>query len=177
MQETQTLARPYAQAAFELAHDAGSLPAWSDALALLALAVQNPQLQAVLGDPRVGTERGVALVLAIGGERFFAGFGNFVRVLGTAGRLGVVPEIARLFERLRAQAEGIADVEVVSAYPLEATEEQGIVTALERRLGKRVRVSRRVDPAIIAGAVIRVGDLVFDATLRGRLRHMASQLQ
>jgi F-type H+-transporting ATPase subunit delta len=177
MTGTATIARPYAQAAFELASEAGNLPAWSNALAALTAAVGDPQLKAVARDPRVAAERLEKIVLAVAGAESLAAFGNFVRILIQAKRLLVAPEIARQFEERRAQMEGIADVEVISAFELEPEEEQRIVSAMKRRFGKEVRLTRRVDANLIGGAIIRIGDSVFDASLRGRLRHLASMLQ
>jgi len=177
MQEIATIARPYAEAAFELAREQDALERWSDALEVLAVIVSDPQLRAVAGDPRVGGERTLELIFAVGGDRFFDQFRNFIRVLVAAARLPAVVAMLVQFQRLRAQAEGVAQVEVVSAYPLEPHEEQRIAAAVQRRGDRQVRVTQRVDESLIGGAIIRSGDSVIDASLRGRLQHMTNRLR
>ena len=97
-----------------------------------------------------------------------------MKVLASAGRLSVVPEISHAFSGRRAAAENIADVEVVSAFPLDPELEQRIATAMRARLQKEVRITQHVDPTLIGGARVKVGDMVFDASLRGGLTQLAN---
>ena len=91
------------------------------------------------------------------------------------GRLQVLPEIARLFEELRAEAQGSVDVEVISAFDLSADQEQVIAAAIKRRVSKDLKVTTRIDRGLIGGAIVRVGDLVIDASLRGRLQQLSTR--
>jgi len=176
MQENLTIARPYAQAAFAHAQGEGSIPAWSDALAYLSAVVSDDDMRRVISDPRVGRQRAVDLLLEVGGAKFTGSFRNFVKVLSASHRLGIVPEVAELFEEQRAAAENVVNAEVVSAYELEPHETQRIASALQSRLKKEVRVAQRVEPDLIGGAVVRVGDMVYDVSIRGGLTQLANQL-
>lgn len=176
MQENLTIARPYAQAAFAHAQGEGGVPAWSDALAFLSAAVTDPEMRRVISDPRVGRDRAVDLLLEVGGARFVGSFRNFIKVLSASHRLGIVPEIAQLFDEQRAAAENVVNAEVVSAFELEPHETQRIASALQSRLKKEVRVTQRVERELIGGAVVRVGDRVYDVSIRGGLTQLANQL-
>lgn len=177
MQENATIARPYAQAVFEEARGQGRLDEWSAMLSLLALMVADPDLRRVIGDPRIGRSRLQNLLFDIAGERLSSAGRNFVKVVLDAGRLLLVAEMSKQFENLRAETLGVADVDVVSAYPLDREQERVIVNAVRRRIGKDVNVKTQIDEALIGGVVIRVGDLVIDASLRGRLRQLANQFR
>ncbi len=174
MQENLTLARPYAQAAYEQARAEGTLSAWSEALAFLAAVIADADMRRIIHDPRVGRQRLIDLLFELGGTRFGGTFRNFIKVLSASQRLGVTSEIAQVFERHRAEAENIAHAEIVTAYPLDAIEEARIASAVQKRLGKEVRIKQRVDQALIGGAVVRVGDTVYDFSLKGGLNQLAN---
>ncbi|MGQ0592456.1 MAG: F0F1 ATP synthase subunit delta [Gammaproteobacteria bacterium] len=175
MQETATVARPYAQAAFEHARGSGQGSEWSEGLAYLAALFSDPILRGLVHDPRIGRPRLTELIFDLAGERLTPDLRNFVRVLLDADRILIVPEIARLFAALVAEAAGMAEVEVISAFALEEGQQLAIARAVRRRAGKDIEVKTRIDPALIGGAVIRMGDLVIDASVRGRLQQLASQ--
>ena len=173
MQENLTIARPYAQAAFDTAAEANAIPEWDAALQRLSAIVSDADMRRVIVDPSVGKDRLLQLLFSVVGE-MPALFGNFIKVLEGAGRLTVVPEIAQAFASRRAAADNVADVEVISAFPLEADLEQRIASAMRNRLGKEVRISQHVDPGLIGGARVKVGDMVYDASLRGGLTQLAN---
>ena len=174
MQEQLTLARPYAQAAFEYARDESALSQWSEALSFLSALVADAELRRVINDPRVGRQRLLALLFDLGGARFAPAFKNFIKILTAAQRLNVVSEITQRFEQHRADAVNVAPAEIVTAYPLDVAEEARITSAVEKRLGKKVLIKQRIDPALIGGAVIRVGDTVYDVSLKGGLNQLAN---
>ncbi|MGD9602047.1 MAG: F0F1 ATP synthase subunit delta [Gammaproteobacteria bacterium] len=174
MQENLTIARPYAQAAYEQAVAEGHLGAWSESLAFLAHVIADPDMRRLINDPRVGRQRLLELLFSLAGDRFGSSFRNFVKVLSAAQRLGVAGEIAEVFERRRADAENVAQAEIVTAYPLAAEQETRIAAAVQKRLGKEVRIRQRVDQSLIGGAVVRVGDTVFDVSLKGGLSQLAN---
>ena len=173
MQENLTVARPYAQAAFDTAAEAGAVPVWDTALARLAAMVSDADMRRIIVDPSVGESRLLGLIFSVLGE-VPPLFANFVKVLASAGRLPVVPEISQAFSRHRAAAENIADVEVVSAFPLDGDLEQRIAAAMRTRLQKEIRITQHVDPGLIGGARVKVGDMVFDASLRGGLTQLSN---
>lgn len=101
---------------------------------------------------------------------------NFLALLAHNARLALLPEIAVQYEQLRAEAERIADVEVSSAQALSAEQSAALKGALERRLGRAVRLHETVDPALLGGAVVRFGDFVVDGSLRRRVERLAASV-
>ena len=176
MADKSTIARPYAKAAFEEARDRGQLAPWSEALRTGAAVISDSRVETLLGNPRVTPEEPAALVIGIVDQQLDEEGRNFVRTLADNRRLALLPEIATRFDELKSAAEGIVDVTVTSAAPLDHSEQRKLAGALERRLGHSVRLQCATDPALIGGAVLRAGDLVIDGSLRGRLERMAYEL-
>ena len=174
MQENFTVARPYAQAAFDTALEAGMVGEWGDALQMLGAIVSNADMRRVITDPSVSKARLLELILAVAGNGLPPRFANLIKVLVQAGRLPAVPAIAELFAQRRAARDNIADVQVASAFPLDSELEQRLATAMRARLGCEVRLSQVIDPTLIGGARLKVGDMVFDASLRGGLTQLAN---
>jgi F-type H+-transporting ATPase subunit delta len=176
MADRLTIARPYARAAFEEARSRSGLAPWSQALQIAAQVVKDPRVQALLGNPRVTPEELAQLVIGIAGPELGKEGANFVRTLAANHRLDYLPEISALFDNLKDDAEGMADVAVTSAAVLDEAQRREIAAALERRLQRRVRLHCAVDPTLIGGAVLRAGDLVIDGSLRTRLDRIAYEL-
>ena len=176
MAERATIARPYAKAAFEYARDAHAYPRWSAGLAVAAQVVADPRVAELTKNPRVAAGELVELVTEIEGPKPDPGFQNFVRLLAENRRLLLLPEIAALYEALRAAAEGTVDVEVISAVALNAEQSAKLEQALITRLKRKVRMQNSVDAALLGGAVVRAGDLVIDGSLKGRLERLATDL-
>lgn len=172
MQENITIARPYAGAVFELAQEKGDLQKWSTMLQVLALVVSDSHMQVVIDNPRIEDKQLTDIVIDICGEHLNEEGRNFVSILIDAGRLHIMPQIRRLYEEKKADSEGIAGVEVISAYPLEADQQEKIKQVMAQRLEKKIEITTQVDKTLIGGAVIRSGDSVIDASLRGRLRQL-----
>lgn len=176
MASLTTIARPYARAAFEYAQAAKAVAKWSEQLALLAAIARDPLMQTVLAQPkRSRAERG-ELLLSICEKKVDENVGNFVRLLAENGRLNTLPEIAEQFEQLRAEEESTVDARMVAAQEVPAAQLKAIEKALEKRFGKKVQLNSEIDPALIGGAVIKVGDLVIDGTVKNRLQKLASRL-
>ena len=173
MSQALTLARPYARAAFSLARDAGALPAWSDALAFAARMAADPQVAALLGNPKL-TQADVATVLAP--QEANETFGNFLGLLFENRRLPLLPEIAGLYDELRFEAERVVKAKVTSAIALPAAELETIKAALKKRFGREVEVETAVDASLIGGAVIDAGSVVIDGSLKGKLARLQSAL-
>lgn len=176
MAENTTIARPYAQAVFELAQAENDYAGWSDAVRLLALIGTDPEAAEWLASPRVSGDQKAALLIDVAGERIKPAARNLVKVLARNQRLTTLAEIARLYEELRNDAEGVVEAELISAQP--ATEEQQaqVMAALKTRLGREVRLSCSTDASLLGGAIIRAGDLVIDGSARGKLGRLASAL-
>ncbi len=173
MSQALTLARPYARAAFLMSRDAGALAAWSQALAFSARIAADPQAAGVLGHPTLAREQAVALLAP---QAELAGFGDFLSLLADNRRIALLPEIAGLFEELRAEAERVVRARVTSAMALPEAELESIRAALRKRFGREVEIETAVDESLIGGAVIDAGDVVIDGSLRGRLSRLQSAL-
>ncbi|GAB6388880.1 F0F1 ATP synthase subunit delta [Stutzerimonas marianensis] len=177
MINTQTLARPYAKAAFEFAGSAGRIDAWSGMLSLAAVAVEVPQVADLLKNPRLTSESKVKTLVQLLGSDVDEAFRNFVSTLGDNDRLDVLPTIRELFEELKAEAEKTIDVEVQTAFELTPAQLQTLAAALSKRLDRTVNPQQVVNPALIGGVVIRAGDVVVDGSVRGKLSQLAESLK
>lgn len=176
MAELKTLARPYAEGVFALARERKELARWSDMLGLLAGVVSHERVARLVADPGLGRERLIGFLLDVCGARLSPEGKNFVHVLIENDRLALLPAIAEEFAELRAEAEGVVDVEAISAFELTPAQIEQVTAAVRRRLGREIRLATRVDPALIGGVVIRAGDLVIDGSVKGHLRDLASRL-
>lgn len=176
MAESLTIARPYAEAAFKLASEQGTLASWSDALSRLAAVVADPLAKEVIGSPQLTSEQVASLVADTGGN-LANEQRNFVRVLAENERLAVLPDIASQFEVLRSAFEGVLDAQISSAFPLSDAQVNEIVQLLAAKHGRQVKASVIVDSALIGGVSIRVGDEVTDASVRGKLAQLSDALK
>lgn len=176
MQEKLTIARPYALAAYGYAAEANDVAAWSTMLGALADAVEHPDLRPLIDHPKVSAALLKELLQDVLGARLNDKRTNFIDALLEAERLDLAPEIAELFERKKASSEGVVDIAVESAFELSAAERSRIADAVRSRIGKDCEVSATVNPDLIGGAVIRVGDSVIDISLRGRLQALSQRL-
>jgi len=176
MADRSTIARPYARAAFEEARADKRLAPWSEALANGASVVQDDRVQELLGSPHVTPQQLAQLVIEIAGNGLDEDGKNFVQTLAENRRLGYLPEISQIFNELKDAEEGIVDVTVTSAAPLDQSQQLTLAEALSRKLKRQVRLHCQIDPALIGGAVLRAGDLVIDGSLRSRLDRIAVEL-
>ncbi|MFC0679735.1 F0F1 ATP synthase subunit delta [Lysobacter korlensis] len=173
MSEALTLARPYARAAFSLAHEAGRQDHWTQALRFAASVAADPRVAPLISHPQFSAKDAAGLLAVDDAEPTF---GRFLELLANNHRLGLLPEIAGLFEQLRAEAEHIVKARVVSAAPMQPAELEAIRAALKRRFGREVDVETSVDESLIGGALIDAGDVVIDGSLRGKLERLQSAL-
>jgi F-type H+-transporting ATPase subunit delta len=176
MAENLTVARPYAEAAFALAQADGTLVAWQSALARMAAAASDAQMVECIADPRIVPGKLAELFLGAAGEMNDAQR-NFASVLIDNRRLGVLPEISRLFVDLKNAQEGTRDAVVSSAFPLNDAQLAGLVADLERKFGCKIKATVELAPELIGGVRIALGDQVIDASVRGKLDAMAVSLK
>jgi len=176
MQEKTTIARPYAQAVLKTASEESKLNEWSEMLGLLDSIVSDAQMQAVLSNPKLDAAALTDFVLGVSGDSLNETGSNLVKVLADARRLAILPEINNLFEQLKAEAEGVIEVTVTSAYELAADQQAAISEAMAKRLGRKVEITSDIDDSLIGGVVIRAGDSVIDASVKGRLKALATQM-
>jgi len=176
MSEAITIARPYAQAAFEEAQKLSDLKGWAEALRSLAEAVCYPEVRAVVASPRVAKPQLESLMEGLLGGQVKAQQRNFIRILVDNQRLLVLPEIAAIFEALRAEAEKSVNVVVDSAFELSAAQQEKIIASLKARMGREIKLVCKVNKELLGGVVIRAGDKVIDGSARTRLGEMATAL-
>ncbi len=174
--ETSTIARPYAEAVFSRAEETGKLEQWSGKLALLSTIVREPAIASVITDPLFGRENLVALMLDVSGDTLDDEGGNLVKLLVQNSRLGLMPEIAEMFEDLKSESQRIVKVHVRSAYALQPAEQTNIANALKARLGRDVEITTEEDSSLIGGVHIRAGDMVIDGSVSGRLQKLGNEL-
>lgn len=176
MAENVTVARPYAEAAFELARAGGALPAWQAALARMAAAAADPQMIECIADPRVSPAALTELFLGVAGD-LSPEQRNFAGVLVDNRRLTVLPEISAIFDELKNTQEGTREAVVSSAFPLDDAQLANLAADLERKFGSKVKTTVKVEPELIGGVRIALGDQVIDASVRGKLNAMAVSLK
>lgn len=176
MSEAITTARPYAQAAFEEAQKLNALKSWSDLLIGLAEVVSQADVRAVITNPKVSKPQVFGLFESFIGASASTQQRNFVHVLAENQRLLVLPEIAAIFEALKAEAEKTVNVVVDSAFELSAAQQEKIIGSLKKRMGREIKITCNVKKDLLGGVVIRAGDKVIDGSARTRLGEMAVAL-
>jgi F-type H+-transporting ATPase subunit delta len=176
MAERITTARPYAKAIFALARKNNRLSDTAAGLVLGAEVVADPTVRSLLGSPHVTAAQLSELVNGIAGAKLDENGRDFITLLAQNRRLGFLPEIAALFEQMRSEVENAVDVEVTAASPLTPDQESRYAAALQKKLGRSVRLHTKVDGSLLGGAVLRAGDLVIDGSIKGRLERLATEL-
>ena len=176
MSELTTAARPYAKAVFEMAQDAGTLPQWSAQLAAMSAVVAAEGSASLLSHPRMTKEQKAQAFADVAGSAIDAQGGNLLKVLADNDRFVLLPEISILFEQLKAESEGAVDAEIISAMEMTDDQQQAIAAALQKRLGREVKLVTKIDPNLMGGAIIRAGDLVIDGSIQSRLKEMKAAL-
>jgi len=176
MAELTTVARPYAKAAFAHAQEKGQLAEWSAQLALAAALAGDAEFTAYLTRPSMTVEQQTGAFFTAAGDQLSADGRNFVAFVAQNKRLAALPAIAEIFEQMKADAERTADVQVTSAFEMTDAQQQALAGQLAARLGRKVTVNALVDSSLIGGAIIRTGDLVIDASVRGKLAKLSATL-
>ncbi|PPT57354.1 F0F1 ATP synthase subunit delta [Xanthomonas arboricola] len=173
MSQALTLARPYGRAAFVIAREGGNFAPWSDALAFSAQVAGDPRVAALLLNPALGQDQAVTLLAPPQASEDYL---RFLGLLADAQRLSLLPEVAGLYEQLRAEAEHVVKATVTSAAAMSQAELDTIAAALKKRFGREVDITTAVDASLIGGAVIDTGDVVIDGSLKGKLARLQSSL-
>ena len=185
MADNNTIARPYAKAAFDVARQENALDAFSTSFDAAKALLGDGKVDAFLGDPALSDTQRLTFLQglfadAVGEGSALAGGSqhgtNLLKLLLEYGRVSVLPEIAEHFERLKAEVENTVDVTITSATALGDAERDRIAAALRERFGSDVNVTTEIDENLIGGAVIRAGDVVIDGSLRSRLQGLANAL-
>ncbi len=177
MAELSTIARPYAEAAFALARDRNELPVWSEMLRFLNEVVADTRVGDALDSPKLTAGDKTSLLLSIAGDKLTREGRNFVRVLVEGDRIGVLPQIRAHFDARKDEAEGVAKATIESAQPLSDAQLASLKASLEKHFGRAIEATVAVNPELIGGARIVVGDTVIDGSVRSKLAAMERDLR
>ena len=173
-----TIARRYAQALHEQAAAEEAVRRVDEDVTLLRETLEGSrELSALFASPVVAREQKRSVVQALFGERLSATTLRFVNFLIEKGREALLPEMARAYRTLRDTQEGIVEAQVRSALPMAEGEQKDLRKALEARTGKEVRLRVTQDAALIGGVVIRIGDTVYDGSVRNQLAGLRERME
>jgi len=176
MAELSTLARPYAKAAFASASAANQLDDWSAMLSFASVVAQDETMETFIGSPALTQEEKAKTFVDVCDGKLSEQGQNLISVLAENKRLALLPQIAEQFEIFKSEQEKAVDVEIQTAFELKNEQEEKLAKALTAKLDRKVNLSSTVDRSIIGGAVIRAGDLVIDASVRGKLAKLAEAI-
>ena len=170
-----TTARRYAEAAFDVAQQDGDVDGWLADLQKAREVLRDPAAAPYFRDPNVPRDAKVDSVESLFGN-LHPHVLNLLRVLVTRQRVHLVPGIVQEFEALEREARGIAQADVTVARPITDAEQSAIGQRLSEVTGKQVHVQTHVDPAILGGIVVRIGDRLIDSSVAGRLERLRQEL-
>lgn len=173
MAESITIARPYAKASFEAAKANNALDTWSSMLAFASAIAKDENMVVVLDHPALTSQAKADAFCDVCSDKLNDQGKNLVHVLSENDRISLFPEIANLFETLKAQLEHSVDVEVESAFDLGSEQQEKLAQALSKKLDRKVNVTSTVNEALMGGAIVRANDLVIDASVKGKLAKLA----
>jgi F-type H+-transporting ATPase subunit delta len=176
MAELATLARPYANAVFDLAKQDRALDGWSRMLMTLESATQHERVRTLLESPDLPAQAKAFQLADLCTSELDDRGRKFLQALAEHDRLDLLTEIRAQFEELRADEERLLEVEVVSAYPLTDTQSEALKRALYAKFDKDISIESRVDASLLGGAIIRAGDTVIDGSVRGKLTKLTETL-
>ena len=176
MAEKSTIARPYAEAVFQLAQSSGQLKEWSGMLQTIAHIASDADMRSILGNTSVTKSQVADLIIDVAGKVLTEQGSNLVKLLAENRRLAVMAEIAEQFEALKAEAEKTVEAEVVAASEVSQAQQAEIAAKLKARLGCEVSLKCSVDESLMGGAIIKAGDLVIDGSISGQLNKLSVEL-
>jgi F-type H+-transporting ATPase subunit delta len=171
MAELATVARPYAEALFRVAQS-GDMAAWSEVVGELSQLGAHPDVQAFASNPNVTHAELADTIAALVKSPLTGEAKNFIAMLIENRRLTLLPEIGAQFMVLKNAQEGAADAFIQSAFEMSQAQVAELLTSLEKKFGRKLNPSVTVDPALIGGVRVVVGDEVLDTSVRARLQQM-----
>ena len=175
MSEQVTTARPYAKAAFLTAVEGSSYDVWDEKLKLLEQIISDARVIQSINSPALTRLEKAQLIVDICGE-LPVEISNFIKTMAENGRLLLAPYIAELFDQYRTVAGGVVRADVISAAPLNESELDRLRAALVKRFEKDVKITPALDESLISGALIKVGDVVIDGSLKGRIEKLSQSI-
>ena len=177
MAEAITIARPYATAVFRLAKEKKALAKWSDELALIAAVAENAQIKNLIDDPKLPSAELSRILLSIFEGKLSEPAVNLLKLLVENNRLTIIADIVAAFEELKAEDEGVLEAEFTAAVQPTDAQVKALVKQLEAKFGKKVEAQVSLDPELIGGIKIVIGDTVIDASVRGQLQSLEYTLK
>ncbi|WP_372870770.1 F0F1 ATP synthase subunit delta [Shewanella sp.] len=176
MAELTTIARPYAKAAFDFAVEKQAVDSWAEMLGFAAVVTENETMRPLLAGSMASSQL-AKLFIDVCGEQLNEHGQNLIKVMAENGRLEVLPAVAQLFAEYRLEWAKEIQADVVSATELSEAQQQQISVSLEKRLARKVKLNCSVDAGLIAGVIIKAGDLVIDGSVSGKLARLSDKLQ
>jgi F-type H+-transporting ATPase subunit delta len=176
MSELTTVARPYAKAAFEFAVEHSAINKWQEMLGFAAEVSKNETIHE-LSTGAMAADKLADLYINVCGDTLDTHGQNLIKVLAENKRLTTLSEISALFDLLKADYEKEVEVSVTSAAELTETQQSELSTSLEKRLARKVKLICNVDPALLAGLIVKAGDTVIDGSVKSKLNRLADALQ
>jgi len=180
MAELSTIARPYAAALYAAAGGTATSPGqsaqWAEALDSVAALLGNAEVAATLSNPALTDAKRLELIGALAGQNLPAPLAELLKAMIEYGRLAALPDVALQFHALRNAAEGAADCIIESAFALSPADVDGLVAALKKKFPQKLKPEVRLNPLLIGGVRVTVGDHVLDSSVRARLDAMQARL-
>ena len=171
MAELATIARPYAEALFQVASK-GDLKQSAEQLDAVAAVAANEQLRQFADNPKTAAQQVFDMITGVIKAPLSDSTRNLLRTIIDNGRLAALPEVAHQFHALVNARSGVSDALVYSAFPIDAAQLAAVVTSLEKRFGRKLNASVQVEPDLIGGIRVVVGDEVLDTSVKARLEQM-----
>lgn len=175
MAELATVARPYAEALFRVAK-AGNMAAWSDLVSEMAQVGAHPDVRSLVSNPNISDRQIVDTLLLLLKSAISNEAKNLIEVLVENNRVSLLPEIGVQFHALKNADQGTADAQIYSAFEMSDAQVATLVSALGNKFGRKLNPTIIVDPALIGGVRVVVGDEVFDTSVRAKLDQMHAAL-
>ena len=176
MADLITIARPYAKAAFDFAVEKDNVDQWLEMITFIGQVASNDSVVKMLKATTSASDM-ADLFIKVGGEQLNENGQNLIKVMAQNERLSVLPEVAVLFAQYRDDYLKQVDADVTSATELSDVQQADLAASLEKRLARKVKLNVSIDKSLVAGVIIRVGDLLIDGSVRGKLDRLSNQLQ
>jgi F-type H+-transporting ATPase subunit delta len=176
MARRETAARRYAEAAFEIAQRDDSVDAWRDELQRAAAIIGDERIGGFLTNPALALEARADSVSRALDKQVSRPVLNLVQMLLRRGRIDQLGRVAEAFRQLDNRRQGITEATATAASELTRDEVQALTSRLEQFTGGRVNLTVAIDPALLGGVVVRVGDQMIDGSVRGRLERLRNRL-
>jgi F-type H+-transporting ATPase subunit delta len=183
MADNNTIARPYAQAIFDIAKETASMEMWAEGLMIAKVIFKDSHLNDFLSKPSLSPEQKLTFISELFSEitdetMIFSGNddrgNNLIKLLIENSRISVFPEISEHFNSLKSELENSVNVTVSSAVPLSEDQKLALENVLKKRFDSDIYLQTEIDETLVGGAVIRTGDVVIDGSLRASLSGLSN---